>query len=74
MKKSELIKALQTEIRRHDLHTFVQDPPSVAQGGQGVTVPGCPACQKRLNTSRDFVEHLALDVIPKLIENLSTGG
>jgi hypothetical protein len=65
VKKSELIKALQTEIRRHDLGTFVEDSPRI-------TVPGCPACRKRLNTSHDFLEHLAVDVIPRLIERLST--
>jgi hypothetical protein len=39
MKKSELIKALQTEIRRHDLHTFEEDSPRV-------TVPGCQLAEK----------------------------
>jgi hypothetical protein len=61
MKKSELIKALQTEIRRHDLHTLEEDSPRVS-------APGCPACRKRLNTLHDFVEHLAVDVIPRLID------
>jgi hypothetical protein len=34
MKKSDLLLALQREIQRHDFATFVDEPPSVAQGGQ----------------------------------------
>jgi len=32
MRKSELIAAIQKEILRHDFGTFVDNPPSVAQG------------------------------------------
>jgi hypothetical protein len=42
MKTSELLHALQSEIRHHDFSTFVDEPPSMAQGGKGVTVPGLP--------------------------------
>jgi hypothetical protein len=41
VQKSVLLRELQKEIRRHDLSTFIDAPPSVAQGGKGVTVPGC---------------------------------
>jgi hypothetical protein len=34
MRKSELIAAIQKEILRHDFGTFVDNPPSVAQGGR----------------------------------------
>ena len=71
MKKSELLKALQQEILRHDFSYFVGQPPSVAQGGKGVVVPGCPACMKRINTVNQFLHHLADDVLPALIERLS---
>jgi hypothetical protein len=27
---------------------FVDEPPSIAQGGRGVVVPGCPTCEKDL--------------------------
>jgi hypothetical protein len=50
MLKSELLRAIQQEIQRHDFSHFVENPPSVAQGGKGVVVPGCPACKKRINT------------------------
>jgi hypothetical protein len=72
VKKSELLRALQKEILRHDFDTFVDDPPSIAQGGRGVVVPGCPACRKRLQTMNQFMHHLAEDAMPALIEKLST--
>ena len=40
MLKSELLAALRTEIHRHDFSHFVDEPPSIAQGGRGVVVPG----------------------------------
>ena len=71
MKRSELLQALQSEIRRHDFSTFVNDPPSIARGGNGITVPGCPACKKRINTMAQFLDHLADDVLPNLVDKLS---
>jgi hypothetical protein len=71
VKKSDLLRALQQEIRRHDFNYFVDQPPSNAQGGRGVVVPGCPACMKRINTMNQFLDHLADDVMPALIEKLS---
>jgi len=73
MKKSELIAAIQKEILRHDFGTFVDNPPSVAQGGRGVVVPGCATCNKRANTTTQFLEHIAKDAIPRSIEKLSQG-
>jgi len=63
MLKSELLAALQQEIRRHDFSTFVDTPPSVAQGGNGVGVLGCPNCMKRLTLTSEFLDHLANDVL-----------
>jgi hypothetical protein len=71
VKKSELLRALQQEILRHDFSYFVDGPPSVAQGGKGVVVPGCPACKKRINTMNQFLHHLTEDAMPALIEKLS---
>ncbi len=70
MQKSVLLRALQQEILRHDFSYFVDEPPSIAQGGRGVVVPGCPACAKRINTMSRFL-HLADDVLPALIERMS---
>jgi hypothetical protein len=72
MKKTELLRALQTEIRRHDFSTFLTEKPSMANGGTGVVVPGCPACRKRINTMPQFLDHLADDVLPNLIDKLSS--
>jgi hypothetical protein len=46
-------------------------PPSIAQGGKGVVVPGCPACMEGINTMSQFLDHLADDAMPALIERLS---
>ena len=58
-------------VDRHDFSHFVENPPSIAQGGKGVVVPGCPACKKRINTMNQFLDHLAEDAMPALIEKLS---
>jgi hypothetical protein len=42
MKKTDLLRALQTELRRHDFSTFLTEEPSMAEGGPGVVVPGMP--------------------------------
>jgi hypothetical protein len=71
VQKPALLRAIQQEIRRHDFSYFVDQPPSVAQGGKGVVVPDCPTCQKRINTINQFLDHLAEDAMPALIEKLS---
>ena len=71
MLKSDLLRALQSEIRRHTFDCFVDQPPSVAQGGNGVVTPGCPTCRKRLFTMQNFMDHLADDVLPAIIDKLS---
>jgi hypothetical protein len=71
VQKSALLRALQQEILRHDFSYFVDEPPSIAQHGKGVVVPGCPACQKRINTMNQFLYHLTEDAMPALIERLS---
>jgi len=71
MKKSELYAALRIEIHRHDFSTYVDDPPSVAEGGRGVEVAGCPTCKKRISTMPEFLDHLTDDVLPALLDKLS---
>jgi hypothetical protein len=71
VQKSVLLAAIQKEIHRHDLSYFVDEPPSVAQGGKGVVVSGCPACKKRINKMQQFLDHLSKDAMPALIERLS---
>jgi hypothetical protein len=49
MDKKKILAAAKTELHRHVWDTFVDHPPSVAQGGKGVVVTGCTACKKRAN-------------------------
>ena len=62
------IATLQRELQRHTWDTFVDDPPSIAQGGRGVVVVGCPACRVRLNTMNQFMRHLTQDVLPRAVQ------
>ncbi len=71
MQKSALLAAIQQEIQRHDFSHFVENPPSIANGGIGVVVPGCPACRKRINSMSQFLDHLANDAMPALLDRLS---
>jgi hypothetical protein len=68
VQKSVLLAAIQQEIRRHDFSHFVDNPPSMAQGGKGVVVPGCPHCRKQINTIGQFLDHLADDAMPALLD------
>lgn len=47
MDKAALISALQAELRKHEWSSFVEDPPSIAEGGKAVVTPGCAPCQRR---------------------------
>jgi hypothetical protein len=66
-----LLEAAQRELLRHDWDTFVQNPPSISQGGKGVVVPGCVACQKIIYSNNQYLSHLALDVLPGILENFT---
>jgi len=72
MKKLELLRALQSKIGRHDFSTFLDAEPSFANGGRGIVTPGCPACRKRINTMSQFIRHINEDVLPRLLDKLST--
>jgi len=70
---SSILRDAQREVNRHSWEYFVDNPPSIAQGGKGIVVPGCPACNKAINTMNGFVEHLANEVLPEILERaLST--
>ena len=72
MLKFKLLNAIQKEIYRHDFGTFVDEPPLTSQGGKGVVVAGCPACKKRLQSMNEFLDHLAKDAMPSLLDRLSS--
>jgi len=68
-----ILQAAQAELRKHQWDTFVENAPSIAHGGKGTVTPGCPHCSKSLYTINQFVEHLANDVLPGILERaLST--
>jgi hypothetical protein len=74
-KSTPYVQIDQTNIVGLDLRSrfhLGDEPPSVAQGGKGVVVSGCPACRKRINTISQFLDHLTNDAIPALIERLAT--
>jgi hypothetical protein len=66
MLKSELLKAIQSEINRHGLDTF----PVRVDNGNLVT-PGCSQCRKTLHTVDNFIDHINNDVLPVLLDRLS---
>ena len=70
MQKSVLLAAIQQEIKRHSWDHFIDEPPSVAQGGNGVVVSGCTACKTRINSMHQFLDHLA-NAMPALFDRLS---
>jgi hypothetical protein len=71
MLKSELLAAIQGEIQSYDWSHFVDEPPSVAEGGRGIVVSGCPRCRVRINTMSQFLDHVANDAMPALLDRLS---
>jgi hypothetical protein len=52
MQESVLLAALQAEIQRYDFSTFADQLPTVAQGGRGVIVRGCPQCLPSAKSNR----------------------
>jgi hypothetical protein len=64
VKKSQLLKAIQDEIQRHNLSTFMSAEHKIVQ-------TGCSACQKHCGTVEQFKRHLNEDVLPPLLDKLS---
>ena len=65
MKKSALLRALQTEIQKHDLSTFMHEK-------EKIVTTGCSFCRKHFGTVEQFKRHIADDVLPPLLDKLST--
>jgi hypothetical protein len=64
MKKSELLRALQTEIQKHNLSTFMGEKDKVV-------ITGCSFCRKHFATVEQFKRHLGEDVLPPPLDKLS---
>jgi hypothetical protein len=67
--KAKILEAAQQELMRHTWDTFVNNSPSMAQGGKGVVVPGCTACRKILYSDHQYLSHLAVDVLPQILKS-----
>jgi len=65
--KVKILSAAKAELMKHGLDSFVDNPPSVAEGGSGVVVTGCPACRKSFHTCNQLMQHLADEVLPKIL-------
>jgi hypothetical protein len=70
MDLNEVLRIVQEELMWHHWDTFCTQPLSVAEGGKGVIVPGCVACRKLLYTNNQYLSHLALDVLPQIVERV----
>jgi hypothetical protein len=64
MKKSELLCALQTEIQRHTLSTFMSKEYKIVQ-------TGCSTCQMHFGTVEQYTRHITEDMLPPLLDKLS---
>jgi hypothetical protein len=67
VKKSELLRAIQNEIQRHNLSTFMSKEHKIVQ-------TGCSLCERHFGTVEQFKRHLSEDVLPPLLDRLSSGG
>ena len=65
MKKSELLRALQTEIGKHNLSTFMDEKDKIV-------ITGCTLCRKHFGTVEQFKRHITEDVLSPLLDKLSS--
>lgn len=65
--KIRIFESAKAEFLRHRWDMFEEEPPSAAAGGGGATIPGCPACRKRINTLEQFFQHQSDDVLPVIL-------
>lgn len=65
VRKSELLRALQFEIQKHNLSTFMDEKDKIV-------ITGCTLCRKHFGTVEQFKRHITEDVLPPLIDRLSS--
>ena len=70
MKRSEFILKLQQELNQHRMGIFCTSERSMAQGGDGVVMPGCVKCRLNMQTDVQFIEHLVMKVLPGAVERI----
>src|SRR5712671_4027478 len=56
-----ILRTAQAELRKHNLDTFTDKP-------NRVVTTGCPHCARSFYTISQFVDHLAEDVLPGILE------
>ena len=69
---AKIAEAIRAEFHKHHFDVFVDQPPSVAQGGTGVVVPGCAVCKIQIQTVERFVSHLCEKVLETFEKELLT--
>jgi hypothetical protein len=67
--RSKIIEIAREEMQKHSFDTFVDQPPSVAQGGKGHIASGCAVC-KKFQSLNQFMEHLVSDVLPIIADRV----
>ena len=70
MDRDELIRIAREQMQKHSFDTFVDDPPAVAQGGRGHVVSECPVCKTKFQSLNQFMEYLASDVLPIIVDRV----
>jgi len=63
MRKSQPLRALQIEIQKHNLTTFIHDK-------HRVVTPGCSYRRKDFGTVEQFKRHITEDVLPPVLDKL----
>jgi len=73
MDRDKLLRIAREEMQKHSFDSFVDNPPSIAQGGRGGVVSGCPVCKKQFQSMNQFTEHLISDVMPIIADRALAG-
>jgi hypothetical protein len=68
MTREKVLTVARQEMQKHSFDTFVDEPPSIAQGGRGVVVSGCPHCKIKFQSLNQFMSHLMDDVLPVIAD------
>ena len=65
--KSRIFESAKAEFVRHKWDMFEEEPPTASAEDRGASIPGCPACRKRINTLDQFFRHQSDDVLPVIL-------
>jgi len=67
---AKILELAQQELMRHTWGTFINHPPSIAAGGKGTVVPGCECCKTIIYSDNQYLSHLAVDVLPRIVQRI----